>query len=96
MKIINEAETKGLVDLVANIADATDKNDHTGAPILLAQFLKNKKAEKALLGISACHDYFGSMPSELGKVRSMITAELLDDARHKYAKIEYDMIKGAF
>jgi hypothetical protein len=95
MKILTEA-IKDVETIAKNIADSTDNNAHTEAAIYLAQGLKNKSAEKALNGVLAIQDYFGSTTQDLQKVRSQITKELLDDIRHKVTKEEYDLIKGAF
>lgn len=65
-KELNKIDDKILKEL----ANATDRNDHTGALIILyKKVLKDNEAIKALNAINVLHDYFGSMPTKLGDLR---------------------------
>jgi len=53
------------------MSELTDRNAHTDALIYLYdKVLKNKRAVKALEAIKELANYFGSMPAELGKLRT--------------------------
>ena len=97
MKVLNEkVDLTKINDLVSEIAEKTDSNDHTGAALALATFLKDKKAMVAYQCIEKLHDYYGSMPMELGKLRSQLTTEMLDNLRHEVTPEIYKKVKGAF
>jgi hypothetical protein len=92
-----EKYTEDQIEKVAKeIAELTDKNDHTYAARALAVFLKNKKAVKAYEGLDALNEYFGHSPQELIKLRSTITDSMLKDLKSKVSDEEYKKIYSSF
>lgn len=64
--------------LIGEVESATDRNDHTGAMLMVANYLKNKKFIKIVTAIQTIQEAEGSMPSKLSAYRSEVFSELID------------------
>ncbi|CAB4143021.1 hypothetical protein UFOVP449_104 [uncultured Caudovirales phage] len=93
---ITEAKTVDVSDLVKQIQNNTDRNDHTNAVLELAKFLKQKDETEILNSIMNIHDKLGSMPSGLSKLRGEILDQLLKTVKAKHGYDIYTQIKSAF
>lgn len=61
--------------LCKKIAECTDRNNHTGALIVLAGFLECKKIIKALQALQVLIDYNGFLSSDLKDIRLMLSID---------------------
>ena len=92
-KVNESLDTK---EIVARVAKATDKNDHTGAVMELSVFLNDTKSFKKLEAIETIHTIEGSMPNELIKYRSSILKDLVSKVKSKYGSDAAKEVNGAF
>lgn len=83
-------------ELLDKIAELTDENDHNGAVMVLAQFLKEKKHIRIMKAIQELHSAYGHMPSELIDLRSFELKELIKLVAEKYGDDIAQKVKGAF
>jgi hypothetical protein len=81
--------------LADKIEAATDRNDHTGAVCLLADFVGGKYP-KIAEAIRLIHKEVGSMPIELGKYRHELRNEMLFILSEKLPAEDYFKIKSSF
>ncbi len=72
-------------NIIKEIANLTEFNDHNGARILLAKTIKNKNLEKAYQGIANLVDYYGHMPQDLGKIRYEIDKKMFKHVKQTYS-----------
>lgn len=89
MRLKNLIEAKPAADMTKTldaIGDATDRNDHTEARLIIARLVKEKKLEKILNGIKELHNEMGHMPAELIKLRNGITDELMKVVERKLGR----------
>ena len=71
-----------LNDYVECVQRATDENDHTGAIVLMAQYVTKKhnrlegvdKLVKYAQAVETLHDFYGHMPDYLNKIRDEVAA----------------------
>lgn len=96
--IAEEIEINEKLELDANIikkiASATDRNDHTGASLILAKQLGHKKYEMALKGIEMIQRAYKHTPNEIISLRLTISKELWAIADAKFSN--GDAIYSAF
>ena len=94
MKNVND-EIMTPATLAAEIEAATDRNDHTGAVCMLADFVGGK-FPKLAAAIKAIHDAEGCMPYEVGHYRSQIKAEMFYIISQRLTAPQFEKIKAAF
>lgn len=83
--------------VLKKISDMTRHNLHTEALVELARdVLKDRKLTKATESLLALHEYFGSMPPDLGKVRNIIYDRAMKMVRGKFPKDVADEVYNAF
>jgi len=82
--------------VVAAIAAATDRNDHTGSVMLLAKALGDKKSVKLLEAIKLLHEHIGHIPDDLMMIRSHIGENLMGKAQKALSPEEYTQLARAF
>lgn len=82
--------------VVKEIAKATDNNEHTISLLLLAEYLKSKDYVDIFKGIDMIHMAYGSMTSELNKVRDKAAREIYSLAEQKLEKSEYNKLMAAY
>jgi hypothetical protein len=92
-KVNESLDTK---EIVARVAKATDKNDHTGAVMELSVFLNDTKSFKKLEAIETIHTIEGSMPSEISKYRDSILKDLMNKFKSKYGQDAVKELNRAF
>ncbi len=71
-----------LGDYITAVQKATDINDHTGAIVLMAQYVAKKhnrlegvdKLIKSAQAVETLHDFYGHMPDYLNKIRNEVAA----------------------
>ena len=90
------SKEKDVDQVVKAIAKKTNQNDHTGAAIDLAIFLKDKRTEKVLGHVSEIHRIIGSMPKQLQDFRDYMQNYMLDEIKKKYDESTYNKFKSAF
>jgi len=90
---VNEA--KDIDSIATEIAEMTDDNDHEGARLALAEYLKHKVFIKVYKAIIEIHDISGNYNFELLKFRDSVDKELFKFAKSKLCK-DYDLIHNAF
>ena len=66
----------------------TDVNDHNGAAILLATFLKDTKAMKCLKLVKEIHELEGSLPSGIWAYRANWSTQLWQVFSKKYPQVK--------
>lgn len=93
---IEEGKDSIGTDLLEKIAELTDENDHNGAVMVLAQFLKEKKHIRIMKAIQELHDAYGHMPSQLIDLRTFELKELIKLVAEKYGDEISQKVKGAF
>ena len=81
--------------LAAEIEVMTDRNDHTGAVCLLADFVGGKYP-KIAAAIRTIHDAEGHMPYEVGKYRFELKNEMMFHLSEKLPIEQYSKLKAAF
>ena len=82
--------------LAAQISKLTQRNDHGGAILILAKYLKEKKYEKILKAVNDIHEAEGSLPKEISDYRYRISKQLWDLVDKKFWKDDAKKIHGAF
>lgn len=83
-------------DAIDKIAKLTDRNDHSGARILGAQYLKNKKLERIFTAIKDIHLVERSLPPQIKDYRYEKYKEMMKYAKSKLDKETYERFSGAF
>lgn len=68
-------------DLIKEVAESTDCNDHTGALLLVAQFVEDSELTQCLEEIQAEQDRLGYMPRPLMSKRDAVAHALKE--RHE-------------
>ncbi len=63
--------------LIKDVAEATDRNDHSGSIRLVAEFLGYKQIVKVLDAIKVITDFEGQLPSEIGEYREKMRARVM-------------------
>ena len=81
--------------LAAEIDAATDRNDHTGAVCLLADFCGGN-FPKIAGAIRTIHDEVGSMPYPLLQYRDSFKKDMLKYVETHHGYDTYDIIRCAF
>jgi len=75
--------------IIDKVAKMTDWNDHNGARIELAKWVKNKKLLKAYEGVKAIHDFHGSLPPCLYELRyKLLDKRLESEIEHMFTNAE--------
>jgi hypothetical protein len=82
--------------VIKNIAQMTDDNDHTGAVLALANLLKNEQWIKVLSCITEIQDELGHMPHKLGEFRDEIRKELIEQAKVEFGEDVANKINSSF
>jgi hypothetical protein len=85
-----------IVELSKKISKLTDINDHNSSILLLAKFLKEKKAIELMNYIKKMHNTYGSMPQQLIQLRNNILDALLQKVKDKYGYVDYQLINNSF
>jgi len=80
--------------MVRKFNKMTDVNDHTGAAILLATFLKDTKAMKCLKLVKQIHELEGSIPEGIFKYRTAWTTYLWKGFSMKYPQVNRNIINN--
>jgi len=97
LSTLTEAKAELDIDsLVKTINRMTERNDHTGSVMKLAEFLKAKQHIKILTGIKMMQDGYGHMPSQLSELREYERKELMKQVEDEYGKVVADKINSAF
>lgn len=79
--------------VVDKIQKRTDANDHTGAAMVLATYLKSSKMKKILDAIESIQDAEGSIPPQIRDYRDLLVKEMVATIKDKSVA---DKIWGAF
>ena len=81
--------------IIAQIADLTDKNNHTESIVLLTNYLEDVDGlQKSLEAVMTLHKYFGHLPQGMSTIRHDLLHAALSKAGSKFAN--YDEIQAAF
>lgn len=81
---------------IEDIAEMTDSNDHSGALLAGAQYVGDKRLQKAFQAIKDLHEVERSMMPPLIKVRDYYRDQLMKLAKSKLSKEEYDAFYGVY
>ena len=85
-----------IISLAKKIANLTDRNEHNLSILLLAKFLKSKKAIELMNNVIKMHDNFGYMPKNLIDIREEIYSTLMMLLKSKYGDVDYKTIQNSF
>ena len=85
-----------IISLSKKIANLTDRNEHNLSILLLAKFLKSKKAIELMNNVIKMHDNFGYMPKNLIDIREEIYNTLMMLLKSKYGEVDYKTIQSSF
>jgi hypothetical protein len=85
-----------IIALSKKIANFTDRNEHNLSILLLAKFLKSKKAIELMNNVIKMHDNFGYMPKNLIDIREEIYSTLMMLLKSKYGEVDYKTIQNSF
>jgi hypothetical protein len=85
-----------IIALSKKIANFTDRNEHNLSILLLAKFLKSKKAIELMNYVIKMHDNFGYMPKNLIDIREEIYNTLMMLLKSKYGEVDYKTIQNSF
>ena len=85
-----------IISLSKKIANLTDRNEHNLSILLLAKFLKSKKAIELMNNVIKMHDNFGYMPKNLIDIREEIYNTLMMLLKSKYGEVDYKTIQNSF
>lgn len=97
IRVVSGVKPKQKIVLLAkNIQKLTDINDHTGAVLKLAKFLKDPYYITALNGIIKVHNKLNYLPAEYLSARNFTLNQLLIIAKDKLPGVEYELIKKSF
>ena len=88
--------TPTVMALSKRIAKLTDFNDHTGAIMLLAKYLKDKENIKVLNMVKKSIERTGYLEKEYSDLRNIVYKELLTKAKLKLKGIDFETIKSSF
>lgn len=88
-------ESLKVTRICTGIEQMTDRNDHTGALCLLADYAGGK-FPKIMQAIKNIHDIEGCMPYSLGQYRHEIKAEMLARITTIKGEAVAERIKNAF
>jgi len=89
-------DTSYVSDVIKNIADLTDRNDHNGAALALAKLTGDKSYIEQIGKIQRYHDLKGHMPQSLIKYRTAIVNNLLNQAKNQYGDKIAKQLNNAF
>jgi len=81
--------------LAAKIAGMTDRNDHTGACLALAEYLGGNYPA-VMKHIKDIHDVCGHMPYELGQYRNALRNEMMETFERKEGRAAAYEIYSSF
>jgi len=84
-----------VIDVAEVVADATDRNDHTGALLNIANFFLYTKFIKIFEAIDVCHDQDDSMSQWLIKYRSEKSDEMMMYIKKTEGEEVYDVLHNA-
>lgn len=90
---LGEGSDIGIIDKIEQL---TDENDHNGAVMVLAKFLKSPQHIRIMKAIQELHDAYGHMPSQLIDLRGFELKELLKDFAKRYGEQLAKKVQGAF
>jgi len=85
-----------IIVLSKKIKNLTERNDNNLAILLLAKFLKSKKAIELMNNVIKMADNFGYMPNNLGIIRDDIYTKLMMLLKSKYGEVDYKIIQNSF
>jgi hypothetical protein len=88
--------TPTVMALSKRISKLTDFNDHTGAIMLLAKYLKDKENIKVLNMVKKSIERTGYLEKEYSDLRNIVYKELLTKAKLKLKGIDFETIKSSF
>ena len=81
---------------IYDIADMTDRNDHTGALIAGAEFLGAKKLKRIFAAIDIIRVMEGSLHPTIGKYRSEKSEQLMKLAKKELDPEQFKKFNGAY
>ncbi len=81
--------------LVNQVADLTDRNQHTAAVIEIAWYFNQVNTAQILTHVEQIAALVGSMPPELLKYRDALTREILEAITRDHGQEGADRIQGA-
>ena len=93
MKRMEEAKGK---DPFAEIAKMVDRNDQGGAMLEGAKYLGFKKLADRVKLVMKLHSVEGHMPMSLVRYRGELFSEMMEAAKKKLSKDDYDAFVDAF
>jgi hypothetical protein len=93
-KKLNEA-TSSFNKLVSDVADMTDRNEHTKSLILIAKFIKDRRMIKRLEAIETIAMLDRHLDPNLEKYRLSLMNALMKNAKSILSKEEFEMLYGA-
>ena len=82
-------------DLIVEVEEATDWNNHTEARLLIAKAFKLKKYKDIFSGILQIQDAEGHLPFEIGRYRFSATNDILEHLERTQSKEIVELIKSA-
>ena len=85
-----------IIALAKKIADLTDRNERNSSILLLAKFLKSKKAIEIMNNVIKMADSFGYMPKNLIEIRDEIYDTLMMLIKSKFGEVDYKTIQNSF
>ena len=85
-----------IIALSKKIKNLTERNDNNLAILLLAKFLKSKKAIELMNNVIKMADNFGYMPNNLIDIREEIYSTLMMLLKSKYGDVDYKTIQNSF
>lgn len=83
-------------DLVDDISDATDRNDHTKARMILADFIGNEDLVSKYEILDAAHKAKGHLSDDLRAKRDALDVKLFKDVEENFDKKEFARIMRAY
>ena len=85
-----------IIALSKKIKNLTERNDNNLAILLLAKFLKSKKAIELMNNVIKMADNFGYMPNNLIDIREEIYSTLMMLLKSKYVEVDNKTIQNSF
>lgn len=82
--------------MIVRIRQRTDRNDHSEAIELLAEFVRDMKALRVIEAIREISNYVGSIPNDLYDLRNKLLKGLLKKASSKMSPEEYEALRMSF
>lgn len=91
-----EEKESRIKDLIDDISDATDRNQHTKARMILADFIGATDLFDKYEIIDRIHMKKGDLDSDLQDKRNALDDELFKDAKEYFTDVEFKKIMRAY